>query len=402
MRILALTSLLGLGLVAVGCGDNGGAECGAGTHLEGDVCVADPDADMAMLPGAKTTCGTNQVENSAKVCELTNAACKSGTVLTPDKFACELNVNHGSLVAGPYTMDRIWNFLRYNNNGSLAKLGDFTTLTAMVPDDTEIYMAGIGGPPNTDPAKADKLGKHAPLPTFWDSNPSVTTGEFPIAQQEVITVGKWKTCTMTYAIYSNPPREDMKKWYRVVVDAAGCPADTSLGLWFQYSDTKYVSGRILSNPAGGTPNMMFTDASGKAHWERDLDPEVWFKYGVSLHGSTHGKSIVPATGRIPNMSADASFSVAAFVHNDGQSNGNAGWCYVDPITNTICGQTATIGGPVGGGAPTASKDNSTLANVKSYVYQPGKVGYDAFPAFGAGSVDGVSTNTAPLSVLQPY
>lgn len=404
-RILAV-GLLGLAGLAVGCGGDG-TSCGTGTHEVDGVCVPDgvTQGDGSVQnTGCATACGTNQVCNTTTgKCDLTAAACTQGLVLSADKQQC-VKANSGDLVAGPLKMDQHWFFWKYLNGTSLSVLGDATHITATVPDTTEMYMAGVGtGPPGsgpTDPAKNDKFGSHngGVLPVYWDANPSKPS-DTPLAIDHVITVGEWKTCSVTWSVYKNPPRKDNKKYYRMVMDATGCPADLIFEVWFNYFTDKFVNTRILGTPAGGLPNVFAILQDGTGHWERDFDPNVWTKFGASLNGNVHGtpggpdgKGVIPSD---PGAAANVpSFTPAIFAHNDGQSNGNAGWC-----------STADVGG-VPGVCGTPQYVNSApqaTPTTKSYVYLPGKVGYESTPSFGGGS-DPTATvaNTIPLSMLQPY
>ena len=400
MNKFVVASMLGLvGLAGVGCGGDGDT-CGAGTTLVGSVCVANGADGPISMTDAGTTCGLGTTNNNG-VCQLGPNVCIQGSVLNADKSAC-VSPTHGDLVAGPLTMDRHWFFWKYLSNGTLSVLGDATSLTANVPDSTEMYMAGIGtGPPGsgpTDPAKNDKFGLHngGVIPVFWDAN-KANPSDTPFAIDHVITVGEWKTCTLTWSVYKNPPRKDAKKYYRLVMDATGCPSNLVFETWFNYFNDKFINTRILGTPAGGIPNVFVSLEDGTGHWERDFDPNIWTKYGVALNGNTHmagtGKGFVPAA---PSGTAVPTFTMAVFVHNDGQSNGNAGWCpEADGATGVpgVCGTPYYVGSAPSMVAPTS----------QPYIYLPGKVGFESTPAF-AGGDDPMATkaNTIPLSMLQPY
>ena len=165
--------MLGLGVLAVGCGSDaavcadggtiinypdGGATCGAGTTLVNGVCTVTATASMCM--------GCQVLNTTSNKCEATAACCAAGTQLNAQKDGCEIVANHGSLVFSA-TADRIWSNIRYNNGVTLVTLGDVFQQTPTVPDATEIYLKGIGA--NTDPLKADKFGLHPPIKVFWDA-----------------------------------------------------------------------------------------------------------------------------------------------------------------------------------------------------------------------------------------
>ena len=127
-------------------------------------------------------------------------------------------------------------------------------------------------------------------------------------------------------------------------------------MWFNDATPPYQAARSPGTPAGGLPNLISPISDGTFRFERDLDPEVWTKSGVALNGNTHtgGPGATPTTtqGAVPDITTnpDASFWIATFIHNDGQSNGNGGWCMADPsdpakcrIPNNISNTTAGAG-----------------------------------------------------------
>jgi hypothetical protein len=414
----------------VGCDNGPDVVCGAGTHLDTDgvTCVEDadppaincgPNATLSAdgrsctgqdFAGLAPSCGANMTLNAGtNTCELTTAACLDGTVLNATKTACQANIDHGSLVAGPFMSDKVWSFLRYNNGTSLVPLGDdyHRTGTPADPATADIYInfnPANGGPstPDSNPrmgaAPVDTTDDTTRIaggwPVYWDANPA-NPSSTPSAFDHYIKVSEWDNCTQTWAIYKDPPGIGGKKYYRLVVDYAGCPPNASFEHWFNYGNGANGAMRILGTPAGGLPNSIMIQANGTAHWERDFNPEIWTKSDVALNGNTHGGQM--GTGRTPNLSvsANASFWIATFFHNSGQSNGNAGWCMPDPTVPTICGIPDYVGGNAAG------TNGVMAANVPAYIYLPGKVGFESFPAFAGGATPNV-TNAAPLSALQPY
>jgi len=406
MKAWLVIGILGSTVMLGACDEDPvGVTCGTGTELntEGTQCIAIGTGGDGGTP-VTVTCGTNTA-NTANVCLVTAGACSNNQTLDAATSKCviaasacaagtELNPNNDGCVPATVkgtqvftaNLDKNWALLRYVNGTSLAGLGDATTLTAVVADATEIYMRGLPG--NTDPALADKLGKRAPIPVWWGANPA-NPSTTPMAAEKVVTVGDWKGCTGSYTIYKNPPRTDNAKWYRISVDLAGCPPNLMFELWGQYATGKYVTTRTLGAPLGGIPNSIVSGADGKVHYERDMDPEVWFKSNTALNGNTHG---APGNGTIPDITAnpDASFWVSILLKNSGQTNGNAGWCF---DVGGACGQTQFRSSAV------ATNPN---VNTPSYVMLPAVAGWEAFPAFEAGQAANVSTNTVPLSMLQPY
>jgi hypothetical protein len=340
-------------------------------------------------------------------------------MINPTGDGCIKAGVQGSLLFAA-TADRIFTNLRYVNGGSVSTVGDLTTVTATqnITDATPLYLAGLGAPNSAYPgdtfAAFYKFGKRNDIPVMWDANlanPSTT----PVAAKQHFTVGDWKKCTMNWSIYKDPPSNTASNhYYRIVVDATGCPPNILFELWFNYSTGKYVNTRVLGTPAGGLPNVFQVNEDGTAHWERDIDPNIWTKSNTAANGNTHGAA---GKGTIPDITAnpDASFYMAAFIHNDQQSNGNAGWCMGDS-TGAVCGIPNYIGTSVGVGNATSANTlqagnpaYSTAGDgaltppyVRPYLYLPGKVGFESVSAFGGGSVVGVSTNTYPLANLQPY
>jgi len=428
-----------LSLAAIGC-DNGteGPTCGPGTVLNtttntcddvpgpapitcGPNAMLSADGKSCYAPdfaGTAPTCGGNTtLDPMTNTCKITAAACLDGTVLDTAANTCKLNVDHGSLVAGPFVADKVWSFLRYSNGTSLQPLGNGFSRTATVAANTEIYMGNAPSGGNFDPATTPRMG-HAPVDTtsdstrvvggwdvYWDANAN-TPSSTPSAFDHYITVGEWDTCTMTWSVYSNPPNIGGKKYYRLVVDLAGCPPSSSIEMWFQYGNGANGASRILGTPAGGLPNSTMVTANGTAHWERDFDPNVWTKSNVALNGNTHaGGGFGNGTqGRTPDLSTNplASFWLAAFWHNSGQSNGNAGWCAPpDGVASNAVAITCGIPDYIGKTKANTGNATGQVTNVKPYIYLPGKVGAEASPVFGGGATPNV-VNAAPLANLQPY
>jgi hypothetical protein len=436
--------------LAAGCGDSGtNIVCGTGTVLDtdGKTCISTGEGDL----GPGLACGPNTVAMAGKcvgmdvaaalakacpgpnysldmmtgLCSLTASACANGTELNGTKDGCIKATVKGSLIFSN-TSDQVWSTLRYHSGTSVITVGNNFAVTAPGIQDTDVlYLQGLGANNalfDATIAPMFAFGARPPVPVQWDAN-AAKPSNTPFAIDHQITVGEWKACTLKWAVYINPPRKiTTQHWYKFTVDASGCPADLMFGMWWNYSNNKDITGRNLGTPAGGIPNNIATIQDGTFHFERDFDPAVWTASAVSLNGNTHtggpGATPTTTTGKVPDLSTnpDASFFLTAFVHNDGQSNGNGGWCMGDPADATKCGITnnisnwtaATNAGLIvnqPGNLHTATPNDITpLASpyVRPYIFLPGKVGFDSVAAFSSGVNPAAPQNTMPLKALQPY
>jgi len=217
------------------------------------------------------------------------------------------------------------------------------------------------------------MGGQGPQPASWGTGAPDSTVR--VANTHQITVGDWKKCHGSWSLYKNPPNGAVGD-IRVVVQMSGCPANINFSLWHTFYTTDQYDDIYLATPLGGVPSAFNTNSDGTAYFERDLDPNVWFKSGVTLEGAAHGaNNKIPDTTTFPN----AHYAVDLVYHNTGQSNGNMGWCARDVSNNCV----------------TPPSPNMFL---------PGQLGLDAFGIMTGAKVKGggsTSTNPAPIGMLQP-
>jgi len=267
---------------------------------------------------------------------------------------------------------------------------------AGVMDADLVYMKGA-----TAGVLGDAMGKiTGGIPVFWAEGPPSTT---PSAPDHQFTVAELKACKGTYKFFKDPPGG--KKVYKEVVDMSGCPPDTLFGVWNVFSNTALQSDRKVSTPAGGLPEGIIINGAGKGHFERDLDPNLWFKSGVAINGVAHGSTVavpVPDLTNFPN----ATVSPHIIYQNLGQSNGNPGFCEFTPVTPcTACnsGGTCTAGGGTCAcSTPPSSKvflpgRNGVTSAVSHFAWQPA-TGMESYCSVSAGNM----CKPIPLSMLQPY
>jgi hypothetical protein len=254
--------------------------------------------------------------------------------------------------------------------GTCQALGTLGTISPTAPADDTVTFLKAGR----------EIGKPASgtYPIHWETGNISTT---PSAVSHQTTVGDWKKCGGSYSVYNNPPNG--KKTYFVVIDMANCPVGLVFSVWGVVSTDATFPNRVNAYPLGGVPNAMEIDAKGNGHWEREIDPEVFFKSGVSINGNAHNPGL--GMGSIPNLmtSPNASFWPAVNIHANGQSNGNPGACERDGTTNCA-------GGPCCVTPPSPN------------IFLPGQVGVDQAPIFVAPTLTGQPSMAMPLSMLQPY
>jgi hypothetical protein len=355
-----------------GCGD---LSCGAGTRDVDGVCVPDgPDQGAQVdLAGSIPGCGPNtQLNATTNQCELIASACQGGTEFDPMTLSCKPpSAIYGTQIFST-NMTKVWNGVAQQTGAdggfTYTALGDFFKQTLMgLPDSTLLYF------PNGVP-----VGDFGSLPVRWNSTAVLSTTIASFDHQ--MTLGEFKTCNGSYAIFKDPPGG--KKVYKYVVDLAGCPPGMLIDTWAVFSREKDCAmdtagmcaafdQRQFSTPFGGVPNSFETDGRGNGHWERDINPTVWLASNATLTGNTHG-----ATANVPDLTTypNASVYLSLIYHLYGQTNGNMGNCVRDANNNCITPQ------------PNA-------------VFLPGRFGVDT-----ATLIQGVGMNSTstPLSMVQPY
>lgn len=355
-----------LAMAAVGCGGN---VCGPGTEMVDDTCVASAADLSVVIPDggtAGTTCGANTtLENG--VCVLAAGACMNGAVFDVNTKTCVAKLaDNGTLVkADP--MKTVYSNVFFAAPDADAGMiytpvGTFDTQSGMLagaplPDTTPLFLKD--GRPLMGRTGMKGKGSVAGL---IDILPTVTTQ---------VTLGDYKSCKGTVAWYK--PTDGTKK-YRLVMDLTGCIKDSVYGVWIHYSDSDLTVPRAtrFANVTMGTypywPNTMTTDANGQGHFERLLDPEVWFKPGVSCPQCfSHGPTTFPA--------ATGSILVSAVFHPQGIASANIGLCPLDPATGNCFNPNS------------AANPTVEIARI------PGLIGTSA--SF-------VITSEFPLSDLQPF
>jgi len=341
-----------------GCDDEAmSLTCGTGTHQMGTTCVA--DMTTAIMCGSNTA-----LDDADNTCKLQTGACGPGTIFNAVTSTCELNMNHGTMIWSS-TQDPDWSLVFYKVTDADAgdmylPVGTEGGPTAGVPDSTLLFTAD--GTP---------MGGMPPIPASWGTGAADST--VLVANSKQITVGDWKKCKGTWSLYKNAPNSKAGD-IRVVVQLQGCPANINFSVWHTFTTSDQYDDLIFGTPLGGVPSAFNTNADGTAYFERDLDPNGWFKAGVALGGASHGTGGVPDLTTYPNTH----YSVDLVYHNTGQSNGNAGWCK-----------------PLGGGCEAAPYPEVLL---------PGQFGIDSFGLMTGTKVKGggqTSTNPVPLGMLQP-
>jgi hypothetical protein len=351
-------------------------------------CDDDPNSDVdasCPLPdmAGGTKCGANTMLNATNnTCEIASSACQAGTEFDSTAFACRVsNPIYGTRIhSSPYAT--AWTNLYFSSSnadagttacstGTCERLG--TALGVLManppPDSTPTFLKA--GTPIGRPASGN-------YPIHWETGNVSTT---PSAVEHQTTLGDWKTCTGSWAVYNNPPSG--KKTYFVVVDLAGCQPGLVFSVWGVASNTKAFANVVNAFPLGGVPNSLEIDAAGKGHWEREIDPNIFFKSGVVINGNAHNPA--QGQGAIPDITVNtnASFWPALNIHASGQSNGNPGACERDGTTN--CN-----GGPCCVTPPSPN------------IFLPGVTNVDAIPVFVGPEVMGQPQMPIPFSMLQPY
>lgn len=371
-------------LTATDCGNSNNVTCGTGTKL-------DTASNSCIASGAGATCGANtQLNTGTNTCDIQSSACAGGTTFDTASHSCMPPgmQSKGTLVFQS-PISTYWGTLFWKDPNSMQDCGTQTNgdlcpvdLTAgggcnldttKVPDNTPLFMAD--GSPYLFADKA---------PVIWLSGSEAT---IHTANDHQITVGEWKQCKASYAIYKNPPSG--KKNYLVSVDVTSCVPNVLMTVWNSYGLDNTQANFSLTTPVGGIPNVLVTGPDGSGHFEREIDPNVYYKSGTQLNGSAHAGTCVancdggmPVFGSaIPDLTQypDATTWVDLSVHNLGQTNGNAGFCITDNSGNCL---------------PKPSPD----------IYLPGNLAIDwSIGFFGVADTSvGCNSMKLPLSMVQPY
>lgn len=383
-----------------------GTVCGEGTHLDDATqsCLADPvdlAMDLAMKPPADIAmnppdlppmvmCGTNTTYNAqTNTCEIQSSVCLQGTQFDPTTFSCKIPMDFGTQI---YSSGMTQIYIHFAAKGTATDTDMGTTTTTYTKLGTSltggVTLTGVDdSTPLFMSTSHDQVGNIPMIPVFWPEGPPSSV---PTAHTTQVTLGEWKKCVGQVSIYKAPPT--LPTGFKEVVDMSGCPGDMSFSAWNVYYkgvSTDPMTDRVLSTPAGGMPNFFVSNGAGKAHFERDLDPNVWFKAGALVNGIAHGtKSTDPATP-LPDLTTypNANLGVTVVFHNNGQSNGNPGNCVKDVNGNCVTPASPDVFLPGNNGKDSANAFSAT----------PPGAGQEAYCNGGAGKC-----NPIPLSMLQPF
>jgi hypothetical protein len=300
-------------------------------------------------------------------CQVIASACSTGTTFDPMSGTCGVTTNNFGTKVAQANFGTMFVHLYYQNTmgpdgGSVyTPMGNATTLTAMaggslLPDSTPIYL--LDGTPFA--------GRDVNVVTGFGPIPTIPTA---LDKAHQFTIGEYKGCNGQVAFYK--PATGSK--YRNTVDLSGCPPNMLYSVWYFYaneaptSDLQTAWTNRLSATAPGLPNLMVTGEDGQAHWDRLIDPNVYFKAGACPTCAAHvSATIAPSTG---------SLLVVIGSHITGQSNGNAGDCARDPVTS-MCNTTTPVTAPF-----------------SQWVFLPGRSGKD---------IQLTNMAAIPLSSIQPF
>lgn len=335
-------------LAAPGCSDT--VTCASPTKLsaDGTQCVYDAPPDETISCGANTrlnatakecqveatVCGDNQ-ELVDGACKITPTVCQAqGTEFDEATQSCKkpsLGEIVGSSVFGKqYTHV----FIKDTPTSTTVRpLGNISQETAgpgggMVTDrDTPIYnrdAKALGGfisiaIPQFGPAVEVETPLAIDIP---DRNPD---GSFQTPTQQ-FTVQDWANCGGSAQFIKPPEPINGKNMIRMVVDMTNCLPLTLYSVWLNWSPDGTRVNNTLSAFAGGIPATVNTDESGNAHFERLLDPEIWFKSGATMPWGAQFRAedemVIPDITQNPN----AGVLVVIIYHSNGETNGNPGQC----------------------------------------------------------------------------
>jgi hypothetical protein len=321
-------------------------------------------------PAPTITCGTNTaLDQPSQSCKIQKTVCGPGTVFNDTSATCQLDMNHGTMIwTSTHNLD--WSSVWYKNTSGDAG-------TTYDPVGTEGGpMNGIADATLLFMADGDPMGGLMPQPVTWATGAPDSTVR--VANDKQLSITDWKNCKTQFSLYRNPPNGKAGD-IRVVVQVQGCPANMNLSVWHVFNTTDQYDDIYMAAPLGGVPDAFNVNADGTGYFERDLDPNIWFKAGQALEGATHGPA--GQSAKIPSLTdfPGATYSVDLIYHNNGQSNGNAFWCARDAMNNCV----------------TPPSPNLLL---------PGQYGIDVGAVLTGSKVKNggsASAHPAPLGMLQP-
>ena len=315
------------------------------------------------------TCGTNtMLSTDGTKCQVASTACGAGTTFDSTTSTCGIGRNRGTMIwQSPLAQQ--WSafgaqMATGDGGTTIVPVGDNAKLAAGFPDTTKLFA----------PMSGDPVGGN-PLPAiFYTGN----TGPVPNALLNQLTIADMKTCMGNLQIFKNPPSG--KHTYDMYVTLTGCPSDLLFSVWLLYSPDDKYEDQTQGTPAGGLPNVFLTNHDGTGIFERELDPNIWFKYGNAVTGPNHsggagGIPAAPCTGCTIDMNL--------LIHNGGQSNGTA------TSMASFCVQDAS---------------NKCVTPAALTPLLPGQLYVDSLPWLTANHTT-AGTNVAnppPLAMLQPY
>jgi hypothetical protein len=254
---------------------------------------------------------------------VTAGACQDGTSFDPGSSSCRAPRSYGTLVhSSPFILR--WGSFYFSDPSvpdggfPLRGLGIDGALGAGAPDSAQMYLS------------SGRLVAYLPsIPVLWGTGVAASSRSYV---DHPLTVGEFKTCSGSWAIYRDPPSG--RKTYNLVLDLAGCPPGTLYSIWLVYATGDQLATRLLGAPAGGLPSVIGVDGDGTGHFSRELDPALWLAPGVTVNGinvsGAGGSGVVPD----PQATPGASLWIDLDLQNEGQSNGNAGFCVLD--VNSLC------------------------------------------------------------------
>lgn len=313
--------------------DGGGLRCGPNTRQ---------DSVTKECKVIDTVCGVNQVFENNR-CVVSNSVCQAqGTVFDEATKSCKVP-SEGELVgSSPFTPQYTHVFVRETATSTTLKpLGNLNQETAgpnngpVTDRNTPIYnrsgkpmgafistaIPQFGPAVPVDTPMAVQIPARRPDGTFEDPD-------------LVFSVEDWAQCAGSSSFYKLPEPINGKKYYKMVVDMTNCLPLTLYSVWLNWSPDGTRQNNTLSAFAGGIPATVNTDENGNAHFERLLDPEIWFKSGATMPWGAQFRAndamVIPDITQNPN----AGVLVVIIYHSNGETNGNPGQCVTD--MNGMC------------------------------------------------------------------
>lgn len=308
-----------------GVDDGGGVRCGLNTRLDTTT------KECRVVDGV---CGLNQVFVAGK-CEVDQTVCQAqGTVFDPDTKSCKAPQQGTVVGSSPFAKQYTHVFIpTAPTSTTMRPLGNLSQETA-----------GPGGGMVTDPNTPifNRTGKalggfiSVAIPQFGPATEVETPlavdiparnmdGSFQTPTKQ-FTVQDWRNCGGSASFIRPPGPINGKNYYKMVVDMTGCLPLTLYSVWLNWSPDGTRMNNTLSAFAGGIPATVNTDENGNAHFERLLDPEIWFKSGATMPWGArfreNDQMIIPDITQNPN----AGVLVVIIYHSNGETNGNPGQC----------------------------------------------------------------------------